>query len=187
MPERRDFLFVEGGAGTSSKAPPKCPSKTMQLLNFLFLISNPNIAPLVANAMENAALTGHAAIVGVGANGGVGLWEGLGVSGGVSVGLAADPDGNIGLAFGGKGGGGFAPSIGYSAGGQLSLTQKPTIFSLQGNSPQLGGGGGGMGMGGSVNLSASGTVTVTGGPSSGAFTTFGGVAGRVIVPLVCVP
>jgi hypothetical protein len=85
-----------------------------------------------------------------------------------------------------KGGGGFAgKGGGYAAGGAITFSQSPTIFGLQGTSPQFGLAAGGTGMGGAVSVSPTGSVTVTAGAASGVFGTFGGVSRTTVVPLVC--
>lgn len=172
-----------GPGGGGSK---RCPSAIRQLINASLIASNLDATSAALNALEWASLTGKAVVVGGTAGGAYGMWENLGAGGSVTVGIAADPSGNIGLAVTVKGGGGFAgPGLGYAAGGSITFSQSPTIFGLQGNSPQLGGAGGGLGMGGSVNVSISGSVTVTAGAASGAFGTFGGVSSTTVIPLIC--
>lgn len=173
------------GGGNTTSAPEGCPSRLKQAVNAATIASNEQLTAATVQALVLAELTGRAVIVGVAANGSKGLWENLGVSGGVSAGLAADPQGNVAMVFGVKGGGGFA-GTGYTAGGAVTLSRKRTVFGLGGPATLQGaGGGGGLGMGASIAVSLTGSVTVTAGAATGVFGTFGGVSKNWVVPLVC--
>jgi RHS repeat-associated protein len=182
-----------GSGGGLFKPPPNkpkgCPSPAAQAYFASQIMGYPPAAGATALAGLLALATGKVVIVGVGAQGGVGIWEGLGLSGGGRIGMAADPSGNVALVGTIQGGGGFTTkNFGATSGawgGSVTVTRGKTIFGLTGTAPILFSASGGVGFGGGISVSGSGTITVTVGEGYGAFGTFGGVAGTWAIPLIC--
>ena len=173
--------------------PPKkesCPSPALQAVSSDVIASNPlgQVAALAAWGLAN--LRGGTAIVRVGGNVSANVLPGepLGGSVGASLGIAVDRTGNIGVAGSWQFGGGFraSQSVGYSAGGTITSTRQPTIFSFSGStSPSVGISAGVSGFGGSISGSpTSGSVSVRAGLAGG-LATFGGVSATKVLPLVC--
>ena len=168
--------------------PPKCPSKFAQAAALLLLNANDALHQALTSATLVAQLSGHAAVVAVSGSASISLWDAGTLSGALSVGIAVDPSGNIGLAISTRGGGGFSglPSGGTSAAAtvNVSWTKQNSIVGLNGNSPVMGFTVGDGDLAVSASRTASGTTTVGAG-TGGGFSTFGGVNGTKVIPLVC--
>ena len=182
------------GGGGGKKNPKDCPSQTAQAAALVAISSDPALLGAAAQAEALAQLTGKVAIVGVSGAAGKSLGQDsffprLGGSLGGTIGIAADPNGNLGLAYGFRLGGGLGG--GFNAGGSVTIASKSTsIFQMSGSNvwPQ-----GSVsvplapGLAGSVGGNLNGNLTVTFGTGGGAFGTFGGVGKGGVKPIVCAP